>query len=182
MSDLSTTSEKERARVKLHNGDTIRTFKGHYIDIFNPDHATIDIDDIAHALSQVCRFAGHTYKFYSVAQHSVECVVVMQKMGTVDKRILLTMLLHDATEAYIGDMARPIKRRLPQYKAAENVLMSAIAEKFGLVYPFPDIIKTVDNHMLEIEHDCVIMRQNYFPCKDPHIAKDDFLYLYNALK
>lgn len=182
MSDSITVNEKEEARTRLHNGDTIRTFKGHYVDIFNPDPLTIDIDDIAHALSQVCRFAGHTYKFYSVAQHCTESVLVLQKMGTKDRRILLTMLLHDATEAYIGDMARPIKRRLPQYKAAENVLMSAIALKFDLDYPFPPIIKTVDNHLLELEHEGVILRQTYFPCSDPQKAKDDFLFLYNQLK
>lgn len=174
--------EKEEARAQLHGGDTIRTFKGHYVNVFDPDPKTIDIDDIAHGLSQVCRFAGHTYKFFSVAQHSTNGVQVLQEMGTTDRKLLLTMLLHDATEAYIGDMARPIKRRMPEYKAMENILMACIADKFNLFYyPFPPIIKQVDNHLLEMEHEGVIMRQGYFPCHEPNVAREEFLSLFNSL-
>ncbi len=180
---METAQEETRSNMeRLHTGDTIRTFKGLYIDVFNPDPATIDIEDIAHALSQVCRFAGHTPKFYSVAQHCTECVTQMRlKLGNPSKKILLTMLMHDAAEAYIGDMARPIKRRLPQYKQAELILEAVIGEKFGLDFPFPPIIKTIDNLMLEIEHDSVILKNNFFQILSPSDAEGRFLNVFTAL-
>lgn len=138
----------------LHTGQTIRTFNGHYVNVFNPDPATIDIEDIAHGLSQVCRFAGHTYQFYSVAQHSVMVA------DLVPHGMRLEALLHDASEAYMCDMPRPIKRNMPQYKEIEEVLMAAIAKKFKIKYPFHKEIKEADNHMLEVEHKHIIIDRN----------------------
>lgn len=179
---MDTNTETRPQLEKLHAGDTIRTFKGLYVDVFNPDPKTLDIEDIAHALSQVCRFAGHTHKFYSVAQHCIECVTELTKRGTEDKKILLTMLMHDATEAYLGDMARPIKKRMPEYKNIENLLMATIAEKWELYFPFPPVIKTIDNYILEVEHDSVILRKNYIPIREPREAEEQFLYLFKRLR
>jgi len=158
---------------ELHTASTIRTFKGHYVDVFNPDPETIDIEDIAHGLSNTCRFGGHTYVFYSVAQHS--STVARHELMPEDLK--LTALLHDATEAYMCDLPRPIKRHLPSYKEAEEKLMQVIANKFHLEFPFPKEIKAIDNLTLELEHEKIMLARNY-PCLPPDQAKNEFMYYY----
>lgn len=164
----------------LYTGDTIRTFKGHYLNVFDPKPESIDIEDIAHALSHVCRFAGHTRIFYSVAQHSIE----VMKMCSRENR--LAGLLHDASEAYMCDLPRPIKRNLPEYKNIEENLMGVIAQKFGLEYPFHPEIKKADEYQLHIEY-CFLMnteasknqkRLDYMTFLD---AKKLFLELFETL-
>ena len=81
-------------------------------DFINPKIEDIHILDIAHALSQICRFGGHTSSFYSVAEHSINVATLLEQQGA-DKITVLAGLLHDATEAYMGDMPRPIKQSLP---------------------------------------------------------------------
>lgn len=135
----------------LYKPDMIRTVSGRYIDVFNPDEDAIDIMDIAHSLSQTARFGGHLPHFYSVAQHSIFCAGV----GCNPKESL-TLLLHDATEAYLGDMPSPIKYRLPDYKALEDNLHQVICNKFGLEYPYNESIKIIDREALELEF------SNYF--------------------
>lgn len=105
------------------------------------------IEDIAHGLSQVCRFGGHCRKFYSVAQHSV---VVASFLPPGLRRL---GLLHDATEAYIGDMVRPLKLCMPDYQQAEKRLWRVICEAFGLPrdpHPHPEV-KAADNLALMTE-------------------------------
>jgi uncharacterized protein len=173
MEKLSETNPKN----ELHTGQTIRTFKGHYVDVFCANHDTIDIDDIAHALSHMCRFAGHTPKFYSVAQHCVECLTY-----DVPKELQLTLLMHDATEAYLLDIPRPIKRHLRDYKELEENLMKVIADKFNLVYPFPPIIKEIDSRMLEIEHYNIILGKAEMYLMSPELAKSKFLEAYHTIQ
>lgn len=153
----------------LHTGETIRTFKGHYINVFDPKPESIDIEDIAHALSHVCRFGGHTKEFYSVAQHSIE---VMELCSDDNK---LSALLHDASEAYMCDMPRPIKRHLPDYKKVENGLMHAIAQRFDLPWPFSPEIKQKDSLMLEWEHEHLILNRGNANVLTPKAAKKKFL-------
>lgn len=105
----------------------IRTFTGKYIDPLNPELDVIDLTDIAHALSNQCRFAGHTPKFYSIAQHSMRVADHF-----VTPRLRLAGLLHDAEEAYLMDMPKPIKRRMPAYSEAGVELRKMIFAKFGL--------------------------------------------------
>jgi 5'-deoxynucleotidase YfbR-like HD superfamily hydrolase len=169
------------AIAKLHDGDTIRTYAGEYVNVFETDPATILVVDIAHGLSNVCRFAGHTYVHYSVAQHCIECVKALQSRGTTDKKILRTLLMHDATEAYLGDMARPIKRRMPEYKKIEMALEAVIAAKFDLHFPFPPIIKEVDRYQLEVEHLALMRRTEYMHVLSPYQAREMFLKLFAEL-
>lgn len=126
----------------------IRTFSGAYIEPLNPDPEYIFIEDIAHALSNNCRFTGHVKTFYSVGQHSVLASYIVEQGHE------LTALLHDASEAYLSDFARPIKQQPgfgELYKQVEDKLMVAIAEKFGIEWPVPEDVHLADNILLVTE-------------------------------
>lgn len=159
----------------LHTGETIRTFRGHYVNVFDPDPETIDIVDIAHALSHVCRFAGHTPIFYSVAQHSI------QVSNLCHHEHKLAGLLHDASEAYLCDIPRPIKRHLQGYKAIEENLMRVIAGKFGLLWPLHSEVKDYDQVVLEREHRTLILNRDYVHAMSHSEAKERFLQKFYLL-
>jgi uncharacterized protein len=129
------------------NSTIIRTNSGALIDILNPDPALISIEDIAHSLSHICRFNGHTDGHYSVAQHCV----LMSELPHLPKHLRLTALLHDAAEAYLGDVVRPLKHLLPEYMKIEEHMERVIANAFLLEYPFPTEIKDADQDMLNRE-------------------------------
>jgi 5'-deoxynucleotidase YfbR-like HD superfamily hydrolase len=131
---------------QLYAGDTILTYSGHYINVFEPDPEHICIEDIAHGLSHVPRFAGQTRKVISVAEH---CVYVC---NAVPEPFKLEALLHDASEAYLMDIPKPIKRLLPDYVALEQGLMKAISDKFRISHPNSDEVKRADKEALKYEH------------------------------
>lgn len=116
----------------------MQTYTGQRFDPLHPDPAAICIEDIAHALSMNCRYAGHVRRFYSVAEHSVH---VSQ---AVSPQNALWGLLHDAAEAYIGDLVRPLKHQLPEYRRVEDDLLAVICAKFGLPTPMPAEVSNVD--------------------------------------
>lgn len=130
----------------VDRGDWMQTFTGLKFYPTDPRPEEVCIEDIAHALSQLCRFAGHCRKFYSVAQHSV---IVSRLVGS-DPALRLAALLHDATEAYYVDIPRPLKVALPEYKAIEHRLETIIKEKFGVDFSDPRI-KHADNIALVTE-------------------------------
>lgn len=104
----------------------IQTFTGKKFDFINPCTEDVCIEDIAHALSLICRFGGHTKRHYSVAQHSV-CISYY-----VSSENALEGLLHDAAEAYIGDVCKPLKKMLPDYQKIEMRISAIIFAKFGI--------------------------------------------------
>lgn len=120
----------------------IQTYTGKAFYPLDPNPDDICIEDIAHALSMICRYGGHSRRFYSVAEHS--CLV----STAVPRQFALGALMHDSTEAYLGDMVRPIKRQMPEYRKAERRLEQAIAYKFGLAFPMAEVIKEADNRIL----------------------------------
>jgi len=155
----------------------IRTNSGLFINVFEPTKDVIAIEDIAHALASVPRFGGHLNRHYSVAQHSVMCM--MKASSFEDKK---AALMHDASEAYLGDIPTPIKARLPEYKECEHNLMLMIADKFGFEYPLNETVKEIDARMLQIEWENLVLDDTkIFQCWDHAKAKKTFLEAYNVL-
>lgn len=105
----------------------------------------VRIEDIAHSLALLCRFGGHCERFYSVAEHSVHVARL------VSPEAALWGLLHDASEAYVVDLPRPLKRMLPGYSLIERKVHLAIAEHFGLSPEIPQEVKAADAAMLLAE-------------------------------
>lgn len=156
----------------------IRTFTGKYVNVFDPNPDTIVIEDIAHALSMLPRWGGHCPYFFSVAQHSVN---VSQ---SIDDRYKckghqLAGLLHDASEAYLIDLPRPIKQHMPHYKQIEDKLMKVISAKFGFEYPFHFTVKDSDELHLHEEWEHLIIKRDYKDIRDycltPERAKSFFM-------
>jgi uncharacterized protein len=131
----------------------IQTVSGRRINPFAPDPTAIDIGDIAHALANHCRFGGHSRRFYSVAQHS--CVVADVTAGRgVDRGAVLWALLHDAAEAYLGDLPHPVKHNSELgriYRHAEKGLQQAILKRFRLPLTAPPVVAVVDRAVLAAE-------------------------------
>lgn len=107
----------------------IMTFSKKMFDPLKPKTELIDIEDIAHALSMLCRANGHFPTFYSVCQHSINCMREAEARG-YSVRVQLACLLHDASEAYLSDVTRPVKAELPRYKEIEAPLQDAIWNKW----------------------------------------------------
>ena len=131
----------------------IQTYTGLRLDLLDPDPATINLDDIAHALALQCRFNGHCREFYSVAEHSVRVARILPE------RLRAWGLMHDATEAYIGDIVRPLRRAagLECLDEIETDVLAAVAVRFGLPLlgdvPFADYeaIRHADDILLATE-------------------------------
>jgi uncharacterized protein len=129
------------------SGSWIQTYTGRAINPLDPSPADICIEDIAHALSLLCRFGGHVREFYSVAEHSVRASY------EVAPEHALWALLHDSSEAYMVDFPRPLKHSTvgKEYREVENHLMKVICERFGLPKDEPTEVKRADNALLNTE-------------------------------
>ena len=122
-------------------GDWMQTFTGRQFWPMDPRPEEILVEDIAHSLSMMCRYAGHCLQFYSVAEH---CCLLHDYVADEHKA---WALFHDASEAYLVDVPRPLKPFLPGYKDAEKAVMAAVAERFGLGEEPPEI-RDVDGRIL----------------------------------
>lgn len=107
----------------------IKTYTGNWFDPMEPKMESIDIRDIAHALSLTCRGNGHVKHFFSVGRHCVNCALEAEARG-YSRRVILGCLLHDASEAYMSDVPRPFKEVLKEYQQAEDKLIDLIYTKY----------------------------------------------------
>jgi uncharacterized protein len=129
---------------------TIQTFGGRLFNFRAPDEHDFDIEEIAHALSNLCRFTGHVHNFYSVAQHSV--LVSLQVPPAHAK----AGLLHDAHEAYVNDISAPLKMLLPDYRGIEQSVEAALRRQFDVPALMPACVKTADLVALNTERLCLM--------------------------
>ena len=127
--------------------DAMRTFTGKWVTPLDLNPDDICIEDIAHHLSQQCRFTGATREFYSVAQHSVYVSMIAD---WDDRR---EALLHDASETYLSDINSPCKKQdeFTEYREIEALIMRAVSEKFNLEYPLPRSVHWADQVLLASE-------------------------------
>ncbi|MZP29774.1 phosphohydrolase [Heliobacterium undosum] len=174
--------------------DYILTYTKKKFYPLEPAMADIHIEDIAHSLSLMTRANGHFKRFYSVAQHTVNCCKEAQSRG-YSERVQLGCLLHDASESYISDLTRPVKRNLPEYFRIEEKLQSLIYRRFGL----GDLseaelkqIETVDDALLFWEFQALFDEQIFdtapaktmdhdFSQRDFTHVEQEFLHLYRRL-
>ena len=179
----------ESPTVRRIVGPTILLASGNYFDFLAPEQSTFTIEDVAQGLSNICRFAGQCSRFYSVAQHSV---LVSQH---VPPEFAFIGLMHDAAEAFIGDMTKPLKDILPDYRALEDRIEAAVLGRFGLPHKLPPEVKEIDVVMLATEQQHLMRNRddwNYtrgrkaldivIPQMGPAEAKVAFLARYEVLR
>lgn len=133
------------APTQANKNAWIQTFTGAAFSPLAPRSEDIRLEDIAAALSKMCRYAGHCIRFYSVAEHSVLVAEAAPDWCKLDA------LLHDASEAYLVDIPRPLKPHLVNYVEIENNLMAEIADRFGTLWPLPHEVKQLDARIIADE-------------------------------
>jgi len=129
------------------------TYTGKKFNVLEPACSNICLRDIAHSLSMLCRFNGHCKQFYSVAQHSLDTAKLIKKQG-FPVRTQLYGLLHDAAEAFVCDMPKPVKELIPQYKRIENEIQAVIWDTFHIPRPTAEenaVVKKADEVLLAYE-------------------------------
>ena len=166
---------------KMQNGVKITTVTGRAVDPFALVPVDVNIDDIAHALSMQARFNGHCNKFYSIAEHSILVA------NLVPQKLKLEALLHDASEAYIGDIAAPIKNRLSDFIALEVHVHGVIAKKYGLPATLSCPVILADKKALKFEMhgllpgavECEVVGSQDIRCLNPLDARREFMAAFN---
>lgn len=131
----------------------IMTCSHKMFDPLNPEVELIDIADIAHSLSMLCRSNGHFQRFYSVGMHSINCAKEAMARN-YSRKVQLACLLHDGSEAYLSDVTRPVKEEIPRYKEIEEPLQDVIWKKFlgeGLTAEENRLVFLIDDDILENE-------------------------------
>lgn len=166
-------------KITDYSPNSIRTFTGKSFDLRDIKPESICIEDIAHGLSNTARFGGHLPKMFNVAQHSVNVA------SGCSRKYKLAALLHDASEAYIGDLPSPFKKMMPEYQKIETRLMKVIAKKFGFTYPLPKQVKEFDLYYLNKEWESFVEGTNEIEIWDSEKSKrlflDAFKYLSDLL-
>jgi len=153
----------------------ILTLSGKHFNLFNPTPEMIDIHDIASGLSNKGHFSGLTPSFFSIAQHStMVCDEFSFWDPLVDPGLKLLALLHDAAEAYVGDMIKPLKVRMPQFSVIEDQIMQAICARYSLDDSSLHLIKPTDLFIQEVEYNA-FYRGGRITYMNPQQANHEFL-------
>lgn len=170
-------------------GDWMQTWSARKFWPLDPRAEEVFIEDIAHSLSMQCRYAGHCRRFYSVAEHSV--LMARWLLPIHGPEIALWGLLHDASEAYLVDVPRPVKPSLVGYKEAEAKVMAAVCERFGLAADMPAVVHDADNRIIGDELVNLLpmaWHERYneplgvsLKCWYPEQVEDEFLATFEAL-
>lgn len=148
----------------LQSATTMQTYTGEMFDVFTPNKDQIQTRDISHALSMLCRYGGHSRNFYSVAEHSFLMAEYFFDRKEYD--LARAALLHDATEAYMGDIIRPLKLRLPLYREVENTLQAMIFTKYGIPPEMPEKVKQADLRIVNDERAALLHERPWSPAID----------------
>lgn len=149
---LSVKLGKVNHKAGIKTDGCFRTFTGKVFNALNPSPEMIDIRDIAKGLAYKPHFSGFSPKFFSIAEHSLAVEEMVALIDKNDYPARLAALLHDASEAYTGDMIKPIKNLLPAFVMIEKKIQSAIYSKYGIKYKGHELdIKLSDNRIQEIE-------------------------------
>lgn len=150
------------------SGSAIKLHSGKYLNLIDPQPDQFDLEDVAVPLGRICRFGGHCKTFYSVAEHSWHCYDVGRRDG-LPNAALRALLMHDATEAFLGDVVRPLKAMLPDYREIEKRIESVIAARFFVDFkPHADLIQEIDLAVLLAER-----RQLFVPDSVVWNGQDD---------
>jgi len=166
----------------------METFSGRRVNPLNIRKSDISIKDIAHALSLICRYGGHSKVFYSVAEHSIRVSYV------IDPEYKLAALLHDSAEAYLGDIIRPLKHNFPEIIEAERRALHTIFLKYGIKIDTEgeEAIKRIDNILCATEARDLMSHVELWgglpqplsgkikPYPDSEVAEVSFLYLFEV--
>lgn len=169
-------------------GPTVQLNDGVYVNLLDPDYSQVSIVTFVRALSNICRFTGNSGHFYSVAEHCVEASL------QVDRPFAWDTLLHDLSEAVLGDVSAPLKALLPKYRLLEKLHCERLAYRFNTRYPLTPSVRLADMRMLATE------RQQLMPpngrwkalegvlpyditlrCLNPSQAFDAFMQRYREL-
>lgn len=140
-------------------GDFVETYSGISFYPLDPRPSEVNLEDIAHSLSNICRFGGHAKFFYSVAQHTINMYKYLLGKG-YSEYFLKDAMFHDSPEAYMVDIPRPLKKYLQDYITKENEIQKVIYKKYGLKDHISDVVKEVDNMILS--HEATVL----MPCKN----------------
>jgi len=138
----------------IRKGDWQQTYTGKRFWPLDPRSREVDIIDIAWSLSNQCRFLGHSSRFYSVAEHSVW-------VSHYCLQFPLEGLLHDAAEAYLADVPRPLKPYLHGFREIEDNLLLVIFKKYDLKWPLPFEVERIDTALLRDEQEQLMLKQRH---------------------
>lgn len=174
--------------VNVARGPTITLRSGAEFDLLDPWGSEFTLHDVAHGLAHVCRYAGQCRGFYSVAEHSI----LVSEVATGCE---LQALMHDAAEAFLGDVTRPLKQLLPEYREIETNVQAAILARFGIESSACSTVKSADLRVLAAEQQQIMppgtnawaARSGVSPAPievrflRPEVAYERFLRRYAAL-
>ena len=152
---------------------------GKYLSLSFGNYYSVSIKDIASGLSKRPRWSGQTEYSYSVGQHSIDCYNHSVGQGlTLDQQ--LQALMHDASEAFMGDMAKPWKNGMTEFQDTENVVMTGLGSEFGFEWPLDPEIKEIDTDVMEWEYNALFVRTLDLR-EDEKIVEAKFIEIYNNL-